>query len=57
MALPVEVTVFKGSKDGAVVKKVLKGRTELKPNEVAIKITHSGVRFPFQPRKSSTLYC
>jgi hypothetical protein len=47
MALPSEVTVFKGSKTGAVVKKVLKGRTELKPNEVAIKITHSGVSLPF----------
>jgi hypothetical protein len=43
MALPSEVTVFKGSKDGTVVKEVVKGRTELKPNEVAMKITHSGV--------------
>jgi hypothetical protein len=43
MAPPSEVTVFKGSKGGSVVKEVLEGRTELKSNEVAIKITHSGV--------------
>ena len=43
MALPEEVTVFKGSKTGTVVKEVVKGRTELKPKEVAIRMTHSGV--------------
>lgn len=43
MSLPAEVTVFKGSKSGKVVKEVVKGRTSLLPNEVAIRMTHSGV--------------
>lgn len=44
MALPAEVTVYKGSKSGKVIKEVVKGRTTLLPNEVAIQMTHSGVR-------------
>jgi len=43
MALPSEVTVFKGSKSGHVVKEVLPGKASLKPNEVAMRMTHSGV--------------
>jgi hypothetical protein len=46
MVLPTEYTVFKGSKEGAVVKQVLPSKSKLEDNEVAIKITHSGVRQP-----------
>lgn len=43
MALPAEVTVYKGSKSGKVIKEVVKGRTSLLPNEVAIQMTYRGV--------------
>lgn len=43
MGLPAEVRVIKGSDSGSIVETTVKGRTELKPNEVAMKITHSGV--------------
>jgi D-arabinose 1-dehydrogenase-like Zn-dependent alcohol dehydrogenase len=37
----VEFTVFKGSKEGKIVKST--STRELKPDEVLIKITHSGI--------------
>ncbi|KAF2104596.1 GroES-like protein [Rhizodiscina lignyota] len=43
MGLPTEYSVFKGSQEGKVVKAVSKGKTELAPNDVAMRITHSGV--------------
>jgi len=43
MGLPSEINVLKGSSGGSLVKDVLKGKTQLEPNEVAMKMTHSGV--------------
>ncbi|KAH7088686.1 chaperonin 10-like protein [Paraphoma chrysanthemicola] len=43
MALPSEVKVLKGSKQGVAVAATLPGRTNLKPKEVALRVTHSGV--------------
>jgi pyrrolidone-carboxylate peptidase len=43
--LPSEVKVLKGSKSGVIVAGTVPGRTSLKPNEVAIRLTHSGVGF------------
>lgn len=37
----VEFTVFKGSKEGQIIKSTT--QRELKPNEVLIKVTHSGL--------------
>jgi threonine dehydrogenase-like Zn-dependent dehydrogenase len=37
----VEYTVFKGSKEGKIIKSTTK--KELKPDEVLIKVTHSGL--------------
>jgi threonine dehydrogenase-like Zn-dependent dehydrogenase len=37
----VEFTVFKGSKEGKIIKST--AQRELKPNEVLIKVTHSGL--------------
>jgi threonine dehydrogenase-like Zn-dependent dehydrogenase len=37
----VEFTVFKGSKEGKIIKSTT--QRELKPNEVLIKVTHSGL--------------
>jgi hypothetical protein len=43
MSYPAEHHAFKGSKGGTVVKATVKGKTELGPRDVAIRITHSGV--------------
>jgi hypothetical protein len=43
MALPSEITVLKGSASGKVTKDTLKGKGSLEPNEVALRITNSGV--------------
>lgn len=37
----VEFTVFKGSKEGKIIKSTI--QRELQPNEVLIKVTHSGL--------------
>jgi hypothetical protein len=41
--LPSMVTVLKGSKEGSVIAQTLRGRTALEPDEVGLRITHSGV--------------
>jgi hypothetical protein len=41
--LPSMVTVLKGSKEGSIIAQTLSGRTALEPNEVGLRITHSGV--------------
>lgn len=43
MSLPSEVHVLKGSPSGKILSHTLPGRTTLLPNEVALRITHSGV--------------
>jgi hypothetical protein len=43
MALPDEIEVFKGSKDGSIMKAVVQGKANLAANDVAIRLTHSGV--------------
>jgi D-arabinose 1-dehydrogenase-like Zn-dependent alcohol dehydrogenase len=39
----IELTVYKGSKDGKILKSTTYKADELAPNEVLVKITHSGV--------------
>jgi hypothetical protein len=41
--LPSMVTVLKGSKEGSIIAQTLSGRTALEPDEVGLRITHSGV--------------
>jgi hypothetical protein len=41
--LPTMVTVLKGSKEGSIIAQTLSGRTALEPDEVGLRITHSGV--------------
>ncbi|KAF2099673.1 GroES-like protein [Rhizodiscina lignyota] len=43
MGLPPQVKVIKGSEKGKLVEATVEGRKKLKPNEVAMRITHSGV--------------
>jgi D-arabinose 1-dehydrogenase-like Zn-dependent alcohol dehydrogenase len=43
MSLPSKVTVLKGSKEGIAVAATVPGRTSLEANEVALRVTHSGV--------------
>jgi threonine dehydrogenase-like Zn-dependent dehydrogenase len=43
MSLPSKVTVLKGSKEGIAVAATVPGRTSLVANEVALRVTHSGV--------------
>ncbi|ORY09307.1 chaperonin 10-like protein [Clohesyomyces aquaticus] len=43
MSLPSKVSVLKGSKEGVAVAATVPGRTSLKSNEVALRVTHSGV--------------
>ncbi|CAL5874574.1 uncharacterized protein PFLUO_LOCUS8871 [Penicillium psychrofluorescens] len=43
--MPIEVTLFKGSKDGTIRKEVVKRDTNLKHDDVLIRVTHSGVCF------------
>ncbi|KAJ5814899.1 hypothetical protein N7474_006676 [Penicillium riverlandense] len=43
--MPIEVTLFKGSKDGTVRQEVAQRSSDLKRDDVLIRITHSGVCF------------